>query len=87
VIRSIFVKKRFMNSSDLKAIVLQTLQFLVIIMVISFILDVGFDRLSNEPFLKLTSDWFKTIFTLNKIGLWVVITIAYSYFRVTKLKK
>lgn len=76
-----------MNSSDLKAIVLQTLQFIVIIMVISFILDVGFDRLSNEPFLKLISDWFKTIFTLNKMGLWIVITIAYSYFRVTKLKK
>lgn len=76
-----------MNSSDLKAIVLQTLQFIVIIMVISFILDVGFDRLSNEPFLKLISEWFKTIFTLNKMGLWLVITIAYSYFRVTKLKK
>lgn len=76
-----------MNTSDLKAIVLQTLQFLVIIILISFILDVGFDRLSNEPFLKLTSDWFKTIFTLNKMGLWIVITIAYSYFRVTKLKK
>ncbi|OYU67451.1 MAG: hypothetical protein CFE22_04080 [Cytophagaceae bacterium BCCC1] len=76
-----------MNSSDLKAIVLQTLQFLVIIMIISFILDVGFERLSNEPFLKLISEWFKTIFTLNKMGLWIVITIAYSYFRVTKLKK
>jgi hypothetical protein len=76
-----------MNSSDLKAIVLQTLQFLIIIMVISFILDVGFERLSNEPFLKLISEWFKTIFTLNKMGLWIVITIAYSYFRVTKLKK
>lgn len=76
-----------MNSSDLKAIVLQTLQFLIIIMVISFILDVGFDKLSNEPFLKLISEWFKTIFTLNKMGLWIVITIAYSYFRVTKLKK
>jgi hypothetical protein len=76
-----------MNSLDLKAIVLQTLQFLVIIMIISFILDVGFERLSNEPFLKLISEWFKTIFTLNKMGLWIVITIAYSYFRVTKLKK
>jgi hypothetical protein len=76
-----------MNSSDLKAIVLQTLQFLIIIMIISFILDVGFERLSNEPFLKLISEWFKTIFTLNKMGLWIVITIAYSYFRVTKLKK
>jgi hypothetical protein len=76
-----------MNSSDLKAIVLQTLQFLIIIMVISFILDVGFDRLSNEPFLELITNWFKTIFTLNKMGLWIVITIAYSYFRVTKLKK
>lgn len=76
-----------MNSSDLKAIVFQTVQFIVIIMVISFILDVGFDRLSNEPFRELISDWFKTIFTLNKMGLWIVITIAYSYFRVTKLKK
>ncbi|MDP1815692.1 MAG: hypothetical protein Q8K92_14700 [Leadbetterella sp.] len=76
-----------MNSSDLKAIVLQTLQFLIIIMVISFILDVGFDQLSNEPFLELITNWFKTIFTLNKMGLWIVITIAYSYFRVTKLKK
>jgi hypothetical protein len=76
-----------MNSSDLKAIVLQTLQFLVIIMIISFILDVGFNRLSSEPFLELISDWFKTILTLNKMGLWIVITIAYSYFRVTKLKK
>lgn len=76
-----------MNSSDLKAIVLQTLQFLIIIMIISFILDVGFERLSNEPFLKLISEWFKSIFTLNKMGLWIVITIAYSYFRVTKLKK
>ncbi|MCP9746568.1 hypothetical protein [Lacihabitans sp. CS3-21] len=76
-----------MNSLDLKAMVLQTLQFLVIIMIISFILDVGFERLSNEPFLKLISEWFKTIFTLNKMGLWIVITIAYSYFRVTKLKK
>jgi hypothetical protein len=76
-----------MNSSDLKAIALQTVQFIVIIMIISFILDVGFNRLSNEPFLELISDWFKTIFTLNKMGLWIVITIAYSYFRVTKLKK
>lgn len=76
-----------MNSSDLKAIVLQTLQFLIIIMIISFILDVGFDRLSNESFLELITNWFKTIFTLNKMGLWIVITIAYSYFRVTKLKK
>jgi hypothetical protein len=76
-----------MNSSDLKAIVLQTLQFLIIIMIISFILDVGFERLSNEPFLKLISEWFKSIFKLNKMGLWIVITIAYSYFRVTKLKK
>jgi len=76
-----------MNNSDLKAIALQTLQFIVIIMAISFILDVGFDRLSSEPFLELTSEWFKTIFTLNKMGLWIVITIAYSYFRVTKLKK
>ena len=76
-----------MNSSDLKAIVLQTLQFLIIIMLISFILDVGFNRLNSEPFLELTSDWFKTIFTLNKLGLWIALAIGYSYFRVTKLKK
>jgi hypothetical protein len=76
-----------MNSSEIKAIVLQSLQFIVIIMIISFVLDVGFDRLTKEPFVELATKWLKSIFTLSKMGLWVLITVAYSYFRVTKLKK
>ena len=76
-----------MNSAEIKAIILQTTQFLVIIMIISFVLDIGFDRLTKEPFMELVSNWFASIFTLGKMGLWVLISLIYSYFRVTKLKK
>jgi hypothetical protein len=76
-----------MNASLIKAVVLQALQFIVIIMIISFILETGFDRFSKEPFLDLTKNYLKSIFTLNKMGLWVVITLAYSYFRVNQARK
>ncbi|MCP9754625.1 hypothetical protein EGI26_05525 [Lacihabitans sp. CCS-44] len=76
-----------MNSTEIKAIILQTIQFLVIIMIISFVLDIGFDRFTKEPFMELVSNWFASIFTLSKMGLWVLISLVYSYFRVTKLKK
>lgn len=76
-----------MNASLIKAVVLQALQFIVIIMIISFILETGFDRFSKEPFLDLAKNYLKSIFTLNKMGLWIVITLAYSYFRVNQAKK
>jgi hypothetical protein len=37
--------------------------------------------------MELVSNWFASIFTLGKMGLWVLISLIYSYFRVTKLKK
>jgi len=76
-----------MNSSEIKTIALQALQFIVIIMLISFVLDTGFDKLAKEPFLSTLESWFQTILTLNKLGIWVVISLAYSYFRTTRLKK
>ena len=76
-----------MNASLIKAVVLQALQFIVIIMIISFILETGFDRFSKEPFLDLAKNYLKSIFTLNKMGLWIIITLAYSYFRVNQAKK
>ena len=76
-----------MNASQIKAVVSQALQFIVIIMIISFILETGFDRFSKEPFLDLAKNYLKSIFTLNKIGLWIIITLAYSYFRVNQAKK
>ncbi|HLO46597.1 MAG TPA: hypothetical protein VK175_19795 [Leadbetterella sp.] len=76
-----------MNTSTLKPILIQAIQFLLIIMVISFVIDVGFDRITKEPFIALLQNWFDSIFTLSKMGIWVTISLIYSYFRVTRLKK
>jgi hypothetical protein len=76
-----------MESTVIKSIVIQALQFIVIIMLISFVLDIGFAKLTQEPFLANLENWFQSILTLNKLGIWVAISLGYSYFRVTKLKK
>lgn len=73
-----------MNANQIKYFVLQSIQFLVFIILFSFILETGFSRLTNEPFIDLLSNYLKSIFTLNKMGLWTVITLTYSYFRVKK---
>ncbi len=76
-----------MDSTIIKSVIIQALQFIVIIMLISFILDTGFDKLTKEPFLANLESWFNSILTLNKMGIWVAISLGYSYFRVTRLKK
>lgn len=73
-----------MNANQIKYFVLQSVQFLLFISLFSFILETGFSRLTNEPIIDLLSNYLKSIFTLNKMGLWVVITLTYSYFRVKK---
>lgn len=76
-----------MDSTIIKNVIVQAIQFIVIIMLISFVLDTGFDKLTKEPFLANLESWFNSILTLNKMGIWVAISLGYSYFRVTRLKK
>ncbi len=85
--KSEICKKTKMDSTILKSVIVQALQFIVIIMLISFVLDSGFDKLTEEPFLANLENWLGSILTLNKMGAWVVISLIYSYFRATKLKK
>jgi hypothetical protein len=76
-----------MDSTLVKNILVQALQFIVIIMLISFVLDTGFEKLTKESLLTNLENWFKSILTLNKLGIWVVISLGYSYFRITRLRK
>ncbi|CAN1544207.1 hypothetical protein MCERE19_01872 [Spirosomataceae bacterium] len=76
-----------MDSTLVKNVLVQALQFIVIIMLISFVLDTGFEKLTKESLLTNLENWFKSILTLNKLGIWVVISLGYSYFRITRLRK
>jgi len=76
-----------MDSTLVKNILVQALQFIVIIMLISFVLDTGFEKLTKESLLTNLENWFKSILTLNKLGIWVVISLGYSYYRITRLRK
>lgn len=76
-----------MNTSLLKTILSQAAIFVLLIMLISFVLDTGIDRLMHEFSLQLISDWFKSILTFGKMGLWLLISVVYSYFRTTQIKK
>ena len=76
-----------MDSTLVKNVLIQALQFIVIIMLISFVLDTGFEKLTKESLLTNLENWFKCILTLNKLGIWVVISLGYSYFRITRLRK
>jgi hypothetical protein len=76
-----------MDSTLVKNVLIQALQFIVIIMLISFVLDTGFEKLTKESLLTNLENWFKSILTLNKLGIWVVISLGYSYFRITRLRK
>lgn len=76
-----------MNTPLLISILKQTLVFIVMIMAISFVLDTGIDRIMKEPFGDLFQNWLKSVLTYNKLGIWVLISILYSYFRATRLKR
>lgn len=76
-----------MNTSLLKTIVSQAAVFVILIMLISFVLDTGVDRLTKEFSVKLVEDWFNSILTFGKMGLWILISVIYSYVRTTRIKK
>ena len=76
-----------MNTSLIKTILSQAAVFVILIMSISFVLDTGVDRLTNEFSLTLVEDWFNSILTFGKMGLWILISVIYSYVRTTRIRK
>ncbi|WP_255069043.1 hypothetical protein [Lacihabitans sp. LS3-19] len=76
-----------MNTSLIKTILSQAAVFVILIMLISFVLDTGVDRLTKEFSGQLMVDWFNSILTFGKMGLWILISVVYSYFRTTQIKK
>lgn len=68
-------------------IITTTLRILLIVMVLNFVFSTGFDNFNKAPFLTLLNNWFESIFTFNKIGIWVIASLAYAIFRTNFLKR
>ncbi|MBK9511883.1 MAG: hypothetical protein IPP05_10505 [Cytophagaceae bacterium] len=70
-----------MDTNKIIRILRNAVIYLIVVMLVSFVLDVGFSNLGSEPIMKTLSDWLVSVFKITKLGVWIVVVLIFAYFR------
>lgn len=55
--------------------------YFFLILIISFVLDSGFAKLSSEPLGQVFGNWFSSIMIWSKLGMWIAFSVVFSFIR------
>lgn len=70
-----------MDTNKLIRILRNAVIYLIVVMLVSFVLDVGFSKLGSEPIMKTLTDWLVSVLKITKLGVWIVVVLVFAYFR------
>ncbi len=70
-----------MDTNKIIRILRNAVIYLIVVMLVSFVLDVGFSKLGSEPIMKTLTDWLVSVLKITKLGVWIVVVLVFAYFR------
>ncbi|MCA0366406.1 MAG: hypothetical protein LCH67_20390 [Bacteroidetes bacterium] len=70
-----------MDTNKIIRILRNAVIYLIVVMLVSFVLDVGFSKLGSEPIMKILTDWLASVLKVTKLGVWIVVVLVFAYFR------